>query len=155
MKNLIYLYLSTVLLIFLTIKVTAQPTIEWLKCLGGSIWDVGRDIKQTQDGGYIVAGYAMSNDGDVSGNHSDYFDDWIVKITANGKIQWQKCYGGRDEDYAFSIALTLDGGYIIAGESDSYDGDVTGNHGADMWVVKIESIGTLQWQKCLGGRGNE
>ncbi len=127
------------------------PTIEWQKCLGGSNDDWAYSIQQTSDSGFIVAGYTESSNGDVSGNHGDY-DYWVVKLNSSGDILWQKCLGGTNVDQAFSIQQTSDGGFIVAGGTFSNDGDVSGNHGnSDYWVVKLNSSGTIEWQKCLGG----
>ncbi len=77
--------------------------------------------------------------------------------TAQPSIQWQKSLGGTSDDEAYSIQQTTDGGFIIAGRSSSNDGDVTGHHGIigydnfDYWVVKLNSTGTIVWQKSLGG----
>ena len=61
-----------------------------------------------------------------------------MKLDATGNIQWQRCLGGSSPDYASSIEQTTDGGYIVAGYSDSNDGDVSGNHGhSDAWIVKL------------------
>ncbi len=129
----------------------AQPTIEWQKCLGGSAWDWTVSIQQTRDGGYIVAGYSYSNDGDISGNHGNY-DYWVVKLNSAGAVIWQKSLGGSSWDRGYSIQQTSDGGFIIAGESWSNDGDVSGNHGwCDYWVVKLNSAGDIVWQRSLGG----
>ena len=139
------------------IKLDANGTISWQKCLGGSEWDEAHSIQQTSDGGYIVAGYSYSNNGDVMGSHGGYpFSDcWIVKLTANGTISWQKCLGGSERDEANSIQQTSDGGYIMAGRSYSNNGDVTGHHGSadssDCWIVKLTANGTISWQKSLGG----
>ena len=133
------------------VKLTSVGTIEWQKSLGGSHGDAATSIQQTNDGGYIVAGYSHSNDGDVTGNHggSDY---WIVKLTSVGTIEWQKSLGGTGTDRATSIQQTSDGGYIVAGDSDSNNGDITGNHGyTDYWIVKLTSDGFVQWQKSFGG----
>ena len=136
-------------------KLDNTGNLQWQKCLGGTNDDYGNAVQQTTDGGYIVAGYCYSNDGDVTGNHGLY-DYWIVKLSSSGAILWKKCFGGSDEDYAEAIQQTSDGGYIVAGYTWSNDGDVTGNHGlTDNWVIKIDSSGILQWQKCLGGGGNE
>jgi len=127
------------------------PDIEWQKCLGGTVWDFAYSIQQTGDGGFIVAGYTESNDGDVSGNHGGY-DSWVVKLNSSGNIEWQKCLGGTDYDFAIFIQQTSDGGFIVAGETNSNDGDVSGNHGSsDFWVVKLNNSGNILWQKCLGG----
>src|ERR1043165_4653556 len=102
------------------------PGIEWQKCFGGSSDDAAYSIYQTRDSGFIFSGKAKSNDGDVSGNHGDY-DCWIVKITNNGTLQWQKSLGGSGEDVAQAVKQTVDGGFIFAGYSNSTNGDVTGN----------------------------
>ncbi len=137
------------------VKIDELGTIQWQKTYGGSSLDLATSIQQTTDGGYIIAGYSDSNDGDVTGNNGDY-DYWIVKIDEFGAIQWQKSLGGSGEDRAESIQQTTDGGYILAGYSNSNDGDVTGNHGYfDYWIVKLEENGTIQWQKSLGGGGED
>jgi len=127
------------------------PSIQWQKCLGGTNDDRANSIQQTSDGGFIVAGYTKSNDGDVLGNHGGH-DFWVVKLDGLGAIQWQKYLGGTSDDEAYSIQHTSDGGFIVAGFTDSNNGNVSGNHGdRDCWVVKLNSSGILQWQKCLGG----
>lgn len=141
---------------YLIIKMDESGEIEWQKCLGGSGYDGANAIVQTSDGGYIVAGYSNSNDGDVSGNHSGY-DYWIVKLDAFGNLVWQKSLGGYGEDIASSIDQTSDGGYIVAGHSwSNAGGDITGNHGGtDYWIVKLSTDGNLIWQKSLGGSAND
>ena len=129
----------------------AQPSIQWQKCLGGTLEDAAHTIQQTTDGGYIVAGSTYSNDGDVTDNHGE-MDVWVVKLDNAGNLQWQKCLGGSGFDTPRSIQQTSDSGYIVAGLSESNDGDVAGNHGDfDSWIVKLDNAGNLQWQKCLGG----
>ena len=113
---------------FWIVKLTNAGELEWQRPLGGSDYDGANSIQQTSDGGYIVAGGSGSEDGDVTGLHGRY-DFWIVKLTSTGVIQWQRALGGRDDDEANSIQQTRDGGYIVAGESNSRDGDVRGNHG--------------------------
>jgi len=133
------------------VKLTSTGDIDWQKSLGGNSDDRANSIQQTTDGGYIIAGYSGSNDGDVTGNHG-MNDCWIVKLTSEGVIDWQKSLGGSNKDQANSIQQTTDGGYIIAGFSGSNDGDVTGNHGSyDYWVVKLTSTGDIEWEKSLGG----
>lgn len=133
------------------IKLSSDGSAQWQKSLGGSLGDGASSIQQTNDGGYIVAGDATSNDGDVSGNHG-YQDYWVVKLTKYGSVEWQKSLGGSGQDHARSIQKTSDGGYIVVGDSESNDGDVTGNHDmADSWIVKLTSDGSIEWQKSLGG----
>jgi hypothetical protein len=133
--------------------INAQPAIQWQKCLGGISDDRAYSIQQTSDWGYIIAGSSPSVDGDVTGNHGG-LDYWIVKLDSLGALLWQKSFGGTDHEEAYSVSQTADGGYVVAGYTNSNDADVTGNHGAwDYWVVKLDNMGTLQWQKSLGGTG--
>lgn len=137
------------------IKIDATGILQWEKALGGSSNDEAYSIQQTTDGGYIIAGLTKSNNGDVSGNHGGA-DYWVVKLSSDGSIEWQKSLGGSDDDVAYSVQQTADGGYIVAGSSRSNDGDVSGNHGQyDIWIVKLNTVGDLEWQKALGGSGDE
>ncbi|MCK9289985.1 MAG: T9SS type A sorting domain-containing protein [Bacteroidales bacterium] len=144
-----------VMLFSVTLLHAQAPEIEWQKSLGGTGEDVATSIQQTSDGGYIVAGYSYSNDGDIGNSHGNA-DYWIVKLDHAGKIQWEKSMGGSSTELAYFVQQTSDGGYIVAGESSSNDGDVSGNHGSeDYWIVKLDDAGNLQWQKSLGGSSTE
>jgi uncharacterized repeat protein (TIGR01451 family) len=134
-------------------KLSSNGTIQWQKCLGGSYNDFLYSIKQTKDGGYILAGYSDSNDGNANASHNNSIDTWILKLSSLGVVQWQKSFGGNDFDCAYSIIQTSDGGYAFAGQTKSEDGDVVGYHRAygDAWVVKLSPNGSIQWQRCLGG----
>ncbi len=133
------------------VKLNSSGDTTWTKSLGGSKIDISYSISQTSDGGYIVAGYTHSNDGDVHGNHGGY-DYWIVKLNSSGDTTWTKTLGGSYRDIPYSISQTVDGGYIVAGWSESIDGDVHGNHGhGDCWIVKLNSGGDTTWTKTLGG----
>lgn len=149
-------------------KINSVGAIEWQKCIGGSGTDVPKSIIRTSDNGFALCGFTASNDGDVLGHHSQdnpFYptDAWVVKLDSIGNIQWSKCYGGSRADYATSIIQTSDGGYAFVGNTNSVDGDVSGNHiligqGGfpndtldDEWVVKLNSSGMMEWQICLGG----
>jgi hypothetical protein len=137
------------------VKLNSVGVLQWQKTLGGSKWEYASSIIQSNDGGYIIAGSSYSNDGDVTNNHGGY-DYWVVKLDTIGVIQWQKSLGGSNNDYAYSMTQTTDGGCVIAGSSQSNDGDVTNNHGInDYWVVKLDSIASIQWQKTLGGTSGD
>jgi hypothetical protein len=137
-------------------KTDSAGTLQWQKCLGGSLDDQAHSIRQTTDGSYVVAGFTNSNDSDVTGNHGNNWDFWIVKLDSAGNMQWQKCHGGTGEDRAYSIEQTKDGGYVVAGRAGSSDGEVTGAHGLwDMWVIKLDTAGNLQWENALGGSGGD
>jgi hypothetical protein len=142
--------------------------IQWQKCFGGSNNDKSYSVISTSDGGFISVGSTSSNNGNVLGNHSsgDGEDVWVIKTSSNGILEWQKCFGGGglsplpgfnlDYDIGFSIIQTADGGYIFCGMTSSIDGDVSGNDGSiDAWIVKINSTGIIQWQKCFGGSDSD
>jgi hypothetical protein len=119
------------------IRLNASGNLIWQKCFGGSQNDYAYSVSQTNDGGYIMAGYTESTDGDVSGNHG-FSDYWIIKMDTAGSLVWQKCLGGSTNDEARSVEQTSDGGYIVAGGAYSTDGDATINHGSrDVWIVKL------------------
>ena len=123
------------------------------------ISDDARSIKQTSDGGYIVAGQSLSSaSGDVSGTSKGANDYWIVKLDSNGGIIWDTLIGGSGDDIAYSIQLTADGGYVVAGSStSSTSGDVSGtsNGANDYWIVKLDSNGGIIWDTLIGGSGDE
>lgn len=135
------------------VKLNDTGAIEWQRSLGGSDGDAAHSIQQTKDGGYIVAGFSHSTDGDITVDFGDrYFDYWVVKLSDTGAIEWQRSLGGSRHDKAYSIQQTIDGGYIVAGCSESIDYDVTGNHGeVDYWIVKLNATGVLEWERSLGG----
>ncbi|MBC8173765.1 MAG: T9SS type A sorting domain-containing protein [Chitinophagales bacterium] len=149
------------------VKLDLSGNLEWQKSLGGSLDDGANAIYPTADGGSIISGYSYSNDGDITGHHglTSFPDVWVVKLSSTGTIEWQKSYGGTSTDKGNSIQQTVDGGFIIAGfTSSDNDGDVSGNHPysvgstifySDYWVLKIDSTGNIQWQKCLGGGSND
>ncbi|MCJ7582494.1 MAG: hypothetical protein MUP98_18415, partial [Candidatus Aminicenantes bacterium] len=128
---------------FLIIKLSFDGTIEWSKTYRGSLDDKPSSILLTSDGGYIVAGYTESYG-------AGGFDIWILKLASDGTIEWQKTYGGSESEQANSFQHTNDGGYIVAGRTDSY-----GAGQADFWVLKISSEGDIEWNKIYGGSKNE
>jgi Ricin-type beta-trefoil lectin domain-like/PA14 domain/Secretion system C-terminal sorting domain len=134
------------------VKLNASGTVQWQKLLGGNNTDNGVAIKQTTDGGYILAAKTLSsNSGDVGLNHGGN-DYWIAKLGTTGAIQWQKTLGGSNEESVSDIQLTADGGYIVSGTTNSSNtGDVGLLDGrTHSWLVKLNGSGTIQWQKSLG-----
>lgn len=133
------------------VKLNNSGTLEWQKSYGGTGWDQLQAVRQTMDGGFVLAGFSASTDSNVSVNHG-LTDYWIVKTDSVGNIQWEKSFGGAQDDFAYSISLCSDGGFFAVGYSNSTNGDLTNNHGMeDYWMVKLDSAGTLQWQKSMGG----
>jgi len=139
-----------------TLVLGQAPLIEWQRSYGGNGIDGAASIEKTTDGGFILIGATNSTDQQVSGLHGS-FDILVIKIDSLGNLVWQKCYGGSGLDGGEAVKATNDGGYIITGFTESNDGDVSGNHGGagDLWIVKIDSIGQILWQKCYGGTQGE
>ncbi len=136
------------------IKFDANFNMIWNKIYGGSDGDYVQSIIQTIDGGYLVIGVTKSNDGDVTINHGGY-DIWICKLDTEGNLIWEKSYGGSNGDGVGaenSLIQTNDGGYIFIGYTKSEDGDISLNHGGyDAWLVKINSMGAIEFEKTYGG----
>jgi hypothetical protein len=133
------------------IKIDTDGMLLFAKTFGGSADEYGEDIKETIDGGFIVAGSSYSNNFDLDDNYGEN-DVWVLKLDSIGELEWQKNLGGSSFDYANSIIQTDDGGFVMAGRSSSNDGDLTENKGAfDFWVVQLNSLGNIEWQKSLGG----
>ncbi len=142
-----------VYILFFFFSTNAQPSIHWTRAYGGSAYDMANSVLQTPDGGYIVGGSTQSFFGDVTDNHGGV-DYWVVKLSSTGTIQWQRTYGGKGDEWLYSLVQTSDGGFILAGTSDSASGDVSAirGHGQnDYWIVKISSTGALEWEKSYGG----
>ncbi len=139
------------------IKLNSNGNVEWQKTYGGSSYDDGYDIIQTNDGGFAVAGHSRSIDGDLTGlNNADNNDIWLLKIDNIGNIMWQKMYGGTGDDQGRKIYQTADNGFIIGGETTSTNGDVSYNHGYyDYWAIKLNNLGAIEWQKTYGGIGQD
>jgi hypothetical protein len=137
------------------LKLDHEGSIEWQRCYGGSEMEILNTMIQTSDGGYMITGITLSNDGDISENHGTN-DGWILKLTSAGIIEWQKCYGGSEADGIFSVSQTSDGSYIAVGYTGSIDGDVSFIHGErDGWMLKINQLGIIKGQKCFGGSDGE
>jgi hypothetical protein len=137
------------------VKTDSVGMLQWQKTLGGTATEEAHSIQQTFDGGYIVVGWSNSLDGDVTGNHG-VDDVWVVKLSNNGSIEWQKTLGGTNTDWAWSIKQIADSNYVIVGSTFSNDGDVSGNHGDyDVWLVKLSDAGNIIWQQTLGGTSSD
>jgi len=121
------------------VKLDANGKPQWTKTIGGPKDDRGFSLIQTSDGGYAIAGYTKSFG-------AGEWDFYVVKLDANGNLQWTKTIGGPKDDQGFSLIQTSDGGYVIAGGTDSF-----GAGKADVYVVKLDANGNLQWTKTIGG----
>ena len=121
----------------------ANPTNngdKWMKTYDFSNYDFGESVQQTSDGGYIIIGYTRTRQ--FIGLDDDIF---LLKTDSMGNKQWGKTFGGDNDDYAFTVKQTSDGGYIIVGRTASFStGDL------DIWLIKTDSNGKKLWDKLFG-----
>lgn len=138
---------------FWIIKTDSIGDFLWQNTIGGNDIDVVKTIQQTSDGGYVIGGSSSSIiSGDKTEPNFGNDDYWIVKLNNIGNIEWQKTYGGNDNDELYTFEITNDNGYIISGYSTS---SISGNKTVDSsggltWIIKTDSVGTIEWQKTYG-----
>ncbi|NVO31787.1 gliding motility-associated C-terminal domain-containing protein [Hymenobacter lapidiphilus] len=144
---------------FWVIKLDAAGNKQWDRALGGTEFDFLHDVRQTADGGYLVGGTSTSG---ISGDKTEASrggnDYWVVKLDARGATQWDRTYGGAGPDALYSLCQTLDGGYILAGQSGSgISGDKTQAQrgGGDYWILKVDAQGRKLWDRSFGGSGQD
>jgi hypothetical protein len=139
-KTIIQLFQCVICLIFLSVSdLYSQIDTLWTKTFGGSSWDYGNSVQQTDDEGYIIVG-------SIAPFSSDSSDVWLIKTDAAGDTLWTNTFGGIDDDRGFSVQQTVDGGYIIAGSTKSF-----GTGSADIWLIKTNADGDTLWTKTYGG----
>ncbi len=133
------------------VKIDKEGKIQWQKTIGGKYVDELRSIAQTGDGGYILGGYSNSPEsGNKINGNLGLGDFWIHKLNRDGDIEWERVIGGTQDEQLFTILQTLDGNYIVGGNSNSAatDSKTVGNgKGADFWLVKLLQDGTTKWQQ--------
>jgi hypothetical protein len=125
------------------IKLDKSGIIIWDKTFGGSDDDYAFSLIQTDDGGYEVAGFTSSKGAGEK-------DAWVIKLDKSGIIIWDKTFGGSGDDYALSLIQTDDGGYAVAGWTES-----KGAGGEDAWIIKLDYEGNIIWDRTYGGRNND
>ena len=117
-------------------KLSLTGQLIWQKTYGGYLSENANSLRLVQDG-ILVFGQSKSNDYDISGNHGGK-DFCLMKLDFSGNIIWQKSLGGQNDDIGYNVLTTSDGSIFLFGETNSNNGDVTGNHGgADAWIVKL------------------
>ena len=116
------------------VKTNSTGHMEWNETYGGPKDDRAHSMILTSDGEYVMAGYTESFGAGLR-------DFWLVKIDCDGNMQWNRTYGGTNKEVAYSVVQTSDGGYAMAGRKGDYDGP------ADVWLVKANSTGHMQWNK--------
>lgn len=137
-------------------KMDEKGDLDWQKSFGGTGSDMLQSIQNTRDGGFILAGTSTSmKSGDKKDDGLGQEDLWIIKLNAKGDQEWQKTLGGTGKEMLSTIKQTKDGGYIIGASSSSGQSlykkeNSYGN--LDYWVVKMDSAGTVEWEKTFGGQ---
>ncbi len=131
------------------VKTDTNGLMLWNKTYGSSQNEEARSVIQTRDGGYLLAG--STNSYDISDE-----DVWLIKTDANGLVLWNKTYGGSRLDFVRSLIHTIDGGFALAGFTiDWMDFIALGNGGGDMWIVKLDASGNIQWNQTYKGEKDE
>lgn len=142
------------------LKLDNQGNILWEKSYGYAGHDHAYSLIQTNDGGYFMTGFLDVTASGGEGNNRNSISDrrhgigefWCHKLDANGNIQWQRYFGGTNNDRSYDVVQADDGGYVVTGFSESDDFDISNNHGSyDYWVIKIDTQGNLLWEKSFGG----
>ncbi|MFB6340211.1 hypothetical protein ACE1ET_00735 [Saccharicrinis sp. FJH62] len=137
------------------VKTDVNGQMIWQKLFGGSADDIATSVAATDDGGCIVAGYSASSDGDISRNHG-LNDCWIIRLSSNGEMVWQRMIGGSKNDEAYTVKLTSDKYFIIAGTTESDNGDITTTpQEKDGWIIKIDEGGEIMWRNTAGESFND
>ena len=133
-----------------------DTNVYFIETIGGSKNDAFNAVTKTIDDGYITAGYTQSNDGDIISKANISFDFLVSKFSSEKILEWQKHFGGSENDKALDIIQTLGGDFIVLGSSESSDLDVSENAGSkDFWLVKLSNNGVLLWEKSFGFLGED
>lgn len=133
------------------VKLDDKGNIKWQKTFGGQYIDELKSIEQTNDKGYIIGGYSNSPiSGEKLQENFGLNDYWIVKLDEDGNEMWQQTLGGDKDDNLFGLTQTIDGGFILGGNSNSgatNSKSKSNKKGTDFWVIKIGKSGAIEWQE--------
>ena len=125
------------------IKTDSQGNEEWNKTYGGSEREIGFAVEQTSDDGFIITGLTETNTFGL-------YDILLIKTDINGENIWEKNIGNGNYEVGSSVKQTQDGGFIITGYTISY-----GNGARDIWLVKTDPVGEIEWDRTFGGIHND
>lgn len=128
---------------------------EWQNSFGGNGSDFLYAAQSTSDGGYVLVGASTSSkSGDKISENQGNEDIWIIKVDAQGKLQWQNSFGGNGNDIPVAIIRTKDKGYLIAANSNSTPSPYKKSEnfgGNDYYIIKLNQKGEILWEKTFGG----
>ena len=140
------------------IKMDPIGKLIWTQTYGGSDDDIGNDVVEASDGSFYIIGYSKSNDGDATVNMGQH-DNWLIKTDSYGKLIWEKSYGFKGHDHAYSIIKTNDGGLFFNGFFDftasGGQGDSARHGVGEFWCHKVNINGDIVWRKYFGGTNND
>ncbi|MBU0487083.1 MAG: T9SS type A sorting domain-containing protein [Bacteroidetes bacterium] len=134
------------------VKITTAGNIQWENTYGGTDDDWPNSVITLGDSTFVIAGSSASTDVDVAGNHGGYYDAWVIHIDTAGTLLWSKALGGSGDDRAYGADTSATGEILIAGFTDSGDGDVSGVQGNyDYWAINLSTAGLTLWTITTGG----
>jgi len=122
------------------IRTDDSGTMVWNRVLGGTQGEIGRCVRQTSDGGYIVTGTTTSSGAGLG-------DMWLIRLDDAGTVVWDRFFGGPQWDDGFSVTETWEGGFAVTGYTDT-DGP-SEDTGYDLWIVKTDAEGDMDWEAIL------
>ena len=126
------------------LKIDATGNIQWTTVIGTSgANEAGREVIQTADGGYAIAGY-------TDGSGTSFYDVYLIKLSSNGTVSWKKTFGGSSYDFAYTVQQTTDGGFVLGATTNSFG---TGNW--DALLIKTDVNGTIEWSRTFGKTGED
>ncbi|MGB3152447.1 MAG: hypothetical protein WBB27_17465 [Maribacter sp.] len=132
-------------------KINNVGDLQWRGYFGGTNNDRSHAVVQAEEGGFVMAGFTESDDFDISDTQGSY-DFWMVKVDDKGNMAWERSFGGSGIEISYDIAKTDDGGYVVAGNTFSTDGDISKSKGeSDFWLIKVNDVGSLVWERSFGG----
>lgn len=138
---------------FWVTRLDPAGNIVWRRYFGGTDNDRAYAVATVPSGGFLVAGAAESANFDIGDARGSY-DFWVLRLSEDGDLLWERSLGGSGIDRAYEIARTADGHFLVGGNTFSADGDVSRNHGgSDIWVVKLSEQGEVIWEQTYGGSG--